>query len=92
MTSLGGNANYGVLFQYDYVSNIFSKKIDLIDTTGNLPEGPLFEASDGKLYGMTTKGGAIDAGVIFQYDISTGTFIKKIDLNSSIGIFPKGLY
>jgi uncharacterized repeat protein (TIGR03803 family) len=90
MTSLGGSANYGILFQYDYVNNIFSKKIDLTDSTGTLPEGALFEASDGKLYGMTTFGGTYDEGAIFQYDVSNGTLIKKIDLNSTIGAFPKG--
>lgn len=38
------------------------------------------------LYGMTSGGGALNAGVIFQYDLNTSTYTKKYDfLNGTTG-------
>ena len=36
-------------------------------------------ADNNKLYGMTSSGGSNDAGVIFEFDPSTCTLIKKVD-------------
>lgn len=90
MTVGGGNNDYGVLFQYDYLNDIYTKKFDFTDSSGTYPEGPLFEASDGKLYGMTRHGGYNLSGVIFQYDISSDSFQKKFDLTDTIGVIPTG--
>ena len=35
---------------------------------GNYPEGGVIEASDGRLYGTTSYGGAFDSGVLFRID------------------------
>jgi len=90
MTYLGGANNAGVIFQYDPLANIYTKKIDLISTTGGNPRGSLLQASDGKLYGMTYIGGANNAGAIFQYDPSSNTYTKKIDLSALNGEYPYG--
>ncbi len=91
-TSFGGANASGVIFQYDFMNNIYSKKFDFSDSVGIIPKGPLFEASDGKLYGMTSEGGTNIAGVIFQYDITTDSLQKKFDLTSSTGIVPAGAF
>jgi uncharacterized repeat protein (TIGR03803 family) len=82
MTYQGG-ANYkGVLFQYDPATSIYTKKFDFDGTTnGSYPQGSLMQASDGKLYGMTSSGGTYSVGVLFQYDPATSTYTKKIDFN-----------
>lgn len=92
MTTEGGTNNFGVLFQYDIVTNTYIKKIDFVGTSnGSKPFGVLMQASDGKLYGMTSQGGTNNSGVLFQYDISTNTLVKKIDFSgSSNGGAPKG--
>lgn len=80
MTAMGGLWDDGVLFEYDPISDIFIKKVDFSDTlTGKFPQGSLVQASNGKIYGMTKKGGAHDDGVIFEYDPVNDVFIKKMD-------------
>ena len=91
MTSSGGTGNLGVLFEYDYATSTYTKKIDFAGTTnGASPEGSLIQASNGKLYGMTRGGGSGSNGVLFEYDPATSTFTKKIDFTGSNGRWPFG--
>ena len=97
MTKYGGSMGsygygYGVLFEYNPATNTFTKKIDFDNTLkGSNPNGSLMQASNGKLYGMTRKGGSNDYGVIFEYDPVTNTFTKKTDFDgSNKGRYPYG--
>ncbi len=90
VTSEGGTNGKGVLFEYDVVSNIYTVKANLSGGNGNSPRGSLVEAGNGKLYGLTYAGGAFGKGVIFEFNISTNSYIRKISLNSSDGSMPKG--
>ena len=84
MTSLGGAYNKGVLFQFDPATSIYIKKADFDGTVnGKTAQGALIEANDGKLYGMTCRGGANDYGVIFQYDKTSSALTKKIDFDGA---------
>lgn len=84
MTVQGGAYGFGVLFQYNPVTNVLIKKIDFDSaTTGSNPLGTLMQASDGNLYGLTCNGGVYDKGVIFQYNIATSTCIKKVDFDGT---------
>ena len=84
MTNSGGKNNLGVLFQYDPATYTYTKKI-VLDTLiyGRNPHGSLIEASDGMLYGMTYGGGINDSGIIFQYNPSTFSLIKKFDFTGT---------
>ena len=43
--------------------------LDSIDPiNGSSPYGSLLEADDGKLYGMTSRGGSNNLGVLFFFD------------------------
>jgi uncharacterized repeat protein (TIGR03803 family) len=85
MTSQGGMNDYGVLFEYDPATGIYTKKLDFEGTTnGNHPEGSLMLASNGKLYGMTLRGGTSDYGVIFEYNPATNIYTKKLDFAGSL--------
>jgi len=91
MSKFGGISNSGVLFQYNPVTNVYTKKIDFDLTKGTYPEASLIQAIDGKLYGMTSQGGTNNVGVLFQFDPITNVYTKKLDFgNSLIGSFPLG--
>jgi uncharacterized repeat protein (TIGR03803 family) len=52
------------------------------------PYGSLI-IKDDKLYGMTSQGGASDNGVIFEFDLTTNAYSKKINLNAEeAGSYP----
>jgi uncharacterized repeat protein (TIGR03803 family) len=79
MTYFGGINGIGVLFEWDPITNLFVKKFDFDEQSGCCPTGSLIQASNGKLYGMTSAGGT-NCGVIFEFDISKNSYNKKIDL------------
>jgi uncharacterized repeat protein (TIGR03803 family) len=83
MTGYGGTNNYGIIFEYDPATSVFTKKIDFDGANGKNPSSSLYQASNGKLYGMTTYGGIHDDGVIFEYNIATSTCTKKLDFYNS---------
>jgi uncharacterized repeat protein (TIGR03803 family) len=100
MTSFGGANNVGVLFQFDLSTNTYSNIVDFTGVAngannpggGNSPlqSGSLIKATNGKLYGMTSRGGANQRGVIFEFDPSTLTYTKKHDFSSTEGSYPYG--
>jgi uncharacterized repeat protein (TIGR03803 family) len=90
MTRYGGVSDKGVIFEYDPVTNVYAKKFDFSGTSGSHPFGSLFQASNGKIYGMTSEGGTNNLGVIFEYDPSTNVYTKKIDFNGTNGSMPYG--
>lgn len=85
MTNTGGANNVGVLFEYDTLTNVYLRKVDFVSANGANPKGSLMQASNGKLYGMTQLGGANGFGVIFEYDITTNTYTKKVDFTGTTG-------
>jgi uncharacterized repeat protein (TIGR03803 family) len=91
MTQLGGTSDKGVLFEYDPATGVYTKKLNFNGTNGGTPFGGLIQATNGKLYGMTNTGGANNLGVLFEYDLTTSTYTKRIDFaGSSNGANPRG--
>ena len=92
MTATGGKNDYGVLFQFDPATTTFVKKFDFdgIANGGN-PLGILTEAKNGKLYGLTSGGGKDDFGVLFEYDLATSIYTKKVEFTGEDdGGYPYG--
>jgi uncharacterized repeat protein (TIGR03803 family) len=147
-TRIGGLWDVGVLFEYDPVTDIYTKKLDFYPlTTGSssaitLTNGPddalygiqssiqgnafvlhiskydialdtlthifdftstntggtptpaiganMFLGSNGKLYGTMQTGGDYDNGVVFEYELTSGTYTKLVDFdcNSTVSCFP----
>jgi uncharacterized repeat protein (TIGR03803 family) len=85
LTSNGGTSNLGTLFEYDYLNNAYTKKVDLNAANGSVPYGSLIQASNGKLYGLTKQGGGSALGSLFEYDITGNTYSKKADLSAANG-------
>ncbi len=88
MTSAGGSANLGVLFEFDPVALIYNTKHSFTVTNGYQPYGSLVSAGNGKLYGVTLAGGTAGYGVLFEYDPATSIYSKKNDFNDINGSYP----
>lgn len=81
VTKIGGINNLGVIFEYDILSNTIVKKNDFNGTEGGaLPIGS-FVSSNNKLYGVTEKGGSNNLGVLFEYDLTSNLFTKRVDFD-----------
>src|SRR5690554_4549781 len=82
MTVSGGAFNKGIIFEFNPETKSISKKLDFDgNNNGSEPLGSLFEGTDGNLYGMTSMGGANDAGVIFSFNPGTGVYEKLFDFD-----------
>ncbi len=85
MTSMGGSNGVGVIFSFDPSASTYTKLKDFDNINGATPHGSFVQAGDGKLYGMTYRGGSSDAGVIFSFDPSTSTYTKLKDFDYPTG-------
>jgi len=92
MTRSGGKYAFGVLFEYDPIQKVFRKLIDFKGVAnGCCPHGGLIESSAGHLYGLTTRGGRYNSGVLFEYIISENSLNKLVDFKETeSGSFPHG--
>jgi uncharacterized repeat protein (TIGR03803 family) len=88
LTTMGGTADAGTIFEYDPVTNQYSKKYDFNTTDGGFPYGSLMIASNGKLYGMTIGGGIANRGIMFEYDWIQNQFTKKVIFDGTNGMAP----
>ncbi len=83
LTTAGGINGVGVLYEIDPATKIFTKKLDLNNTTtGGAPFGAMVEYN-GKLYGTLRFGGANNLGVIFSYTPSSNLFQILYNLTSN---------
>ncbi|HNR21207.1 MAG TPA: T9SS type A sorting domain-containing protein [Bacteroidia bacterium] len=96
MTRYGGAFGAGVIFEYDYITNIFTKLYDFqLSTTGGNPFGSLVQVpSTGRFYGMLSEGPTSQnkLGSIFQYIPATNSFtvIATFDDSLTLGSEPYG--
>lgn len=88
-----GNTALGVIFEFDPITLVYTKKISFTGTNGaalgDLPIGSMVEVG-GKLYGTTYNGGTYGTGVLFEYDPATNIYIVKQNIFLSNGKNPKG--
>ncbi|WP_178986775.1 T9SS type A sorting domain-containing protein [Winogradskyella helgolandensis] len=92
LTKYGGVNNDGVLYEYNIITETFTKKFDFYMETGSSPYGGLLEALNGKLYGLTHLGGVNNKGVLFEFDLATDVYTKKLDFDTSTGEYPNGRF
>lgn len=93
MTQAGGINNVGVIFKTNGTGNNQAIKYSFGNQSnidGSTPQGSLFQASNGMLYGMTLYGGINDKGVLFEFNPTTNVYNKKLDFNGTNGSYPTG--
>ena len=83
MCTSGGVYDAGTLFVFDAISGVCTKVHDFNPANdGYKPYSTLMRASNNKIYGTTTRGGAYDSGVLFQYDPGTGEYMIMHEFTS----------
>jgi uncharacterized repeat protein (TIGR03803 family) len=87
--TLGGANAKGVIFEWDPVTNVYTKKNDFSTTNGSEPWSGMV-LYNSKFYGVTSYGGSNNAGALFEWDPLTNVYTKKIDFSGAIGCFPYG--
>src|SRR5215218_5005316 len=90
MTAEGGSHSLGTIFSINPSTGNFQNLWNFDSTNGATPRGGLLQAADGKLYGLTSKGGFHNNGALFSYDTATTTLTKMLDFDSSSGAYPLG--
>src|SRR4029077_15918546 len=86
-----GSNDWGAVFSYNLFTGQDSILFYLIDTiNGASPFGSLLQASNGLLYGMTSKGGKHNKGVLFCYSPLTGRDSILLNFNDTNGAYPYG--
>ena len=89
MTSYGGAYGWGTIFSYNLSNSVYTKVKDFDYVNGGAtPLGSLMKSFDGKLYGMTSRGGTYDKGVAFSFDTSGNTYTKIQDFDGLNGSTP----
>src|SRR5450432_3600239 len=68
LTNSGGNENEGTIIKYNPGTNNVTVLKGFTGSERNPRYSTFIQASNGKLYGMTSDGGISNEGVIFSYD------------------------
>jgi uncharacterized repeat protein (TIGR03803 family) len=91
-TYYGGEYDLGTIFKTDGYGNNFQVVYNFKPIySESFPVGKLCETDDGILYGMTKFGGALNSGVLYEWNPDTDSIVKKIDFNGSEkGSYPYG--
>ena len=92
LTEEGGANSVGVIFQFNPITDVYTKKIDFDGFSagnGGYPRGDLLLASNGKLYGMTSAGGVNGYGTVFEYNSTNDAFVTTLDFNITNGMSPQ---
>ena len=82
----GGLYDSGILFEFDMVTNVLTKKYDFDGVSIGQPRF-ITEGLNNNIYG-TALGGDYDYGVIFEYNPILNTLVKNVDLDGTFGRFP----
>lgn len=94
MTSGGGRKGYGVTYNYNSSNGKDSTLFSFGSSGGSVflgsPMGNVTQASNGKIYGMGTFGGAFNYGGIFCYNPATGNDSIVLSFYGANGLYPYG--
>lgn len=90
VTIAGGQTSNGVIFEFDPSTNTYTKKVDVNSSATGAGPSRLTEGPDGKLYCTMAYGGTAFVGVIFSFDLATGTDTHVSSFDLTTGSAPRG--
>lgn len=91
VTYTGGDYSAGVIFEYDAINDNYTTMQHFSTSlTGRYPNEGMTLAPNGKLYGLTSLGGANGVGVLYEFDPQTNTLTRKYSFNTTDGKNPYG--
>lgn len=86
VTEFGGADGVGVLFRYNPGTAVYTVLVNFSTSTSGVGARPTrapIQASNGRLYGTCTQGGANNLGTLWEYNLSTSTMTKRRDFDNS---------
>lgn len=89
-TRLGGLNNNGVIFGISADGTVFNVLHNFAGADGRFPKGSLIVNNDGRLYGLTSGGGAFGTGTVFSMQPDGTGFTKLHNFNTTNGANPEG--
>ncbi|MCB2195038.1 MAG: T9SS type A sorting domain-containing protein [Bacteroidetes bacterium] len=90
-TSDGGKYHAGVIYKTDLEGNNYTIEYNFPRHSGQYPEyTELYQASNGKLYGVTSDGGENYDGVLYEYDPVEKEYTVIHHFKSEMGYRPYG--
>lgn len=81
---VGGAHRRGAIYKYDMGNNTITLEYSFKDTMGQYPISGLTEANNGRLYGVTQRGGIQNRGVLYEYNPANRQFRKVKDMSRSV--------
>jgi uncharacterized repeat protein (TIGR03803 family) len=83
----GGLDDFGIIAEYNPITNAWIKKVDFYSIGGRFDDGSL-TLFNNKFYGVCHSGGANSEGLLFEYNPTTNALLKLHDFDSISGSYP----
>jgi uncharacterized repeat protein (TIGR03803 family) len=77
VSAFGGTNNRGVIWEYNYNTSTFTSLYQRASADGYGDQTRMMAASNGKIYGVSTSGGANNAGTIYEFN-PTGNILTVV--------------
>jgi uncharacterized repeat protein (TIGR03803 family) len=87
-TGVGANGDGGTVFKITpggTLTTLYNFCTQSHCTDGASPDGGLFQATNGNLYGTTFAGGVSDDGVVFRLSVGLGPFVETQTTSGKVG-------
>ncbi|WP_116787352.1 choice-of-anchor tandem repeat GloVer-containing protein [Flavobacterium psychrotrophum] len=91
LTQKGGTGNVGTIFHYTPEDHTFHHDFSFDEVVhGKVSKSDVTDGGNGKVYGTTTLGGANNAGVIYEWDLTTNTYTEPYSFETANGTDARG--
>jgi len=78
---------FGGIFEFDPIEESYQIIVPFNDETGGYPQGEIFEANDGNIYGVTSLRGAYNDGCIYRFKPTDNSIEGIYDIDDESDLF-----